>query len=95
MLTRAMALELSEHGIRANAVFPGYIDVAEGGAHLSKAYKAGARAAVPLGRPGERGDIANAVLMLASPLADIISGASLSVDGGRGAGRSRVRPTAV
>lgn len=94
MLTRAMALELGEHGIRANAVLPGYIDVAEGGAHLSEAYKAGARAAAPLGRPGAPEDIANAVLLLASPLADFVSGASLSVDGGSGAGRSGVRPTA-
>lgn len=94
MLTKAMALELGEHGIRANAVLPGYIDVPEGGSHLSEAYKAGARAGAPLGRPGNPEDIANAVLLLASPLADFVNGASLSVDGGSGAGRYGVRPTA-
>jgi NAD(P)-dependent dehydrogenase (short-subunit alcohol dehydrogenase family) len=93
MLTKAMALELGEHGIRVNAVLPGYIDVPEGGAHLSEAYKAGARGASPLGRPGTPDDIADAVVMLASPLAGFVSGATLSVDGGSGAGRGGVRPT--
>lgn len=93
MLTRAMALELGEHGIRVNAVLPGYIDVPEGGAHLDDAYKEAARTAIPIGRPGEPADIANAVMMLASPLASYLSGAVVSVDGGSGAGRVGVRPS--
>lgn len=95
MLTRAMALELGEHGIRANAVLPGYVDVAEGGSHLDPAYKAAARAAAPLGRPAEPEDVANAILLLASPLAGYVSGAVLAVDGGSGAGRVGVRPAAI
>ncbi len=39
MLTRSLALKLGEHGIRANAVLPGYIDVPEGAAHLDEAYR--------------------------------------------------------
>lgn len=93
MLTRAMALELGEHGIRANAVLPGYVDVEDGGRHLDPAYTAAARAAAPLGRPADPADVANAVLMLASPLAGYVSGAALAVDGGTGAGRVGVRPT--
>jgi len=92
MLTRAMALELGEHGIRANAVLPGYIDVLEGGAHLDEAYKHSARSSIPIGRPGEPSDVANAVVLLASPLADYINGAVVSVDGGSGAGRFGIRP---
>ncbi len=92
MLTRAMALELGAHGIRVNAVLPGYIDVEEGGAHLDEAYKAAARAAVPLGRAGTPDDVARAVMLLASPLAGYVSGAALAVDGGSGAGRAGVRP---
>ena len=92
MLTKAMALELGGHGIRVNAVLPGYVDVDEGGQHLDPAYKHQARSAVPLGRAGEPADVAGAVLLLASPLADFVNGASLAVDGGSGAGRSGVRP---
>lgn len=92
MLTRAMALELGGHGIRVNAVLPGYIDVPEGGAALDEEYRDAARLAAPLGRSGEPADIARAVLLLASPLAGYVNGATLSVDGGSSAGRMAVRP---
>jgi 3-oxoacyl-[acyl-carrier protein] reductase len=91
MLTRAMALELGEHGIRVNAVLPGYVDVADGGRHLSVAYREGARAAAPLGRPGTPEDVARGVLMLASPLADFITGAAVVIDGGASAGPVALR----
>ncbi|MBW3631969.1 MAG: SDR family oxidoreductase [Chloroflexi bacterium] len=86
MLTRAMALELGPHGIRVNTVLPGYIDVDEGGQHLSLAYREGARAAAPLGRAGTPEDVARGVLLLASPLADYISGAAVVIDGAASAG---------
>ena len=86
MLTRAMALELGPHGIRVNTVLPGYIDVDEGGRHLSLAYRQGARAASPLGRVGTPDDVARGVLLLASPLADYISGTAIVIDGAASAG---------
>lgn len=92
MLARAMALELGAHGIRVNAILPGYIDVPEGGAHLAEAYKEAARSAVPIGRPGQPADVARAAVLIASPLASYVSGAVLAVDGGSGAGRVGVRP---
>jgi NAD(P)-dependent dehydrogenase (short-subunit alcohol dehydrogenase family) len=92
MLARAMALELAEHGIRVNAVLPGYIDVDEGGTHLDEAYKSAARSAIPIGRPGTPEDIARAVLLLVSPLANYITGTSLVVDGGSSTGRANLRP---
>ena len=92
MLARGMALELGEYGIRVNAVLPGYIEVDYGGAHLDDAYKQAARSAVPIGRPGTPQDVAQAVLLLASPLAGFVSGAALTVDGGSSAGRVGVRP---
>lgn len=92
MLARAMALELGSHGIRVNAILPGYIDVEEGGQHLSAAYREGARAAAALGRPGSAQDVARAVLLLASPLAEYVSGATLVVDGGASAGPIGLRP---
>ena len=90
-LIRALALELAPHGIRANAVLPGYIDVPEGGRPLSESYKETARRGIPL-RRGEPADIANAVVMLASPLAGFVTGTALSVDGGSSAGRAQLRP---
>ena len=93
MLTKAMALELAPHNIRVNAVLPGYIDVPEGGTHLSEHYKTAIKSAILRGRPGEPRDIANAVLMLASPLADFVTGTTLVVDGGSSAGRVHLRPT--
>jgi NAD(P)-dependent dehydrogenase (short-subunit alcohol dehydrogenase family) len=92
MLARSLALELGERGIRANAILPGYIDVPEGGAHLDEAYKTMAPTANPLGRAGSPDDIAQAALLLASPLAGFVNGALLSVDGGSGAGRLAVWP---
>lgn len=91
LLTKTMALELAEHGIRANAVLPGFIDVDEGGAPLSQEYKTRARAGIPLG-PGKPEDIADAVLLLASPLAGFVTGTTLVVDGGSSSGRFGLRP---
>ncbi len=91
LLTKAMALELAEHGIRANAVLPGFIDVEEGGAHLSEEYKDRARSGIPL-RTGQPADIANAVLLLASPLAGFVTGTTLVVDGGSSSGKIGLRP---
>jgi NAD(P)-dependent dehydrogenase (short-subunit alcohol dehydrogenase family) len=90
MLGRAMALELGAHSIRVNAVLPDYINVAESGRRLSSSYRESARVAA-LGRPGTPEDVARAVLLLASPLADYVSGATL-VDGGARAGLVGLRP---
>lgn len=92
-LARSMALELGPHGIRVNSVLPGYIDVPEGGAHLSEEYKQVARSTNLRGRPGQTEDIANSVLLLVSPLADYVTGTTLRVDGGTSAGRIGLLPT--
>lgn len=93
LLTKTMALELAPHDIRVNAILPGYIDVPEGGAHLAEEYRQAARSAIPRGRPGRPEDIANAILLLTSPLADFITGTTLVVDGGSSAGRVHLRPS--
>lgn len=92
-LTKAMALELGPYNIRVNSVLPGYIDVDDGGAHLSESYKAAVRDLVPRGRPGRPEDVASAVLLLLSPLADYITGSTLRVDGGSSVGNLAIRPT--
>lgn len=81
MHARAAALEYGPRGIRVNAVSPGLIDRPG----LGDAWPDGVRRweqAAPLGRLGTPGDVANACLFLASPLAAWITGHDLTVDGG-------------
>jgi 3-oxoacyl-[acyl-carrier protein] reductase len=80
-LVRAAAGELGPDGIRVNAVCPGLIDRPD----LVDAWPEGVarwHRAAPLGRLGTPGDVADACLFLASPLARWITGATLVVDGG-------------
>ncbi|PHS25049.1 MAG: short-chain dehydrogenase [Robiginitomaculum sp.] len=79
--TRAAALEYGPHHIRVNAVSPGLIDRPG----LDKDWPEGVarwKASAPLGRLGTADDVANAVLYLASPMANWVSGENLIVDGG-------------
>ncbi|MFD6291520.1 SDR family NAD(P)-dependent oxidoreductase [Streptomyces sp. NPDC060205] len=85
MATRAAALELGEHGIRVNAVSPGFVQVSSDCNPVSVEYAA-AIGANPLGRPGSPGDIARAVCWIAGPDASWITGEVLRVDGGSSTG---------
>jgi NAD(P)-dependent dehydrogenase (short-subunit alcohol dehydrogenase family) len=82
-LTRLMALEWGEHGIRVNAIAPGFID-----AGMSKPFFENPRVrelrggAVPLKRLGTGEDIANTVLYLASDAAEYVTANEIVVDGG-------------
>ena len=77
-LTKAVARELASRGITANAVAPGFVETEV----LADAAKENLLSQIPLGRPGNTKDIANAVLFLASDAAGYITGQVLSVDGG-------------
>jgi NAD(P)-dependent dehydrogenase (short-subunit alcohol dehydrogenase family) len=83
-LSRSAAIDLGRHGIRVNSVAPGVVDtaIAELVVHnppLAAAYLK----TIPLGRFGLPGDIADAVLFLASDEASYITGHMLVVDGGQ------------
>lgn len=90
-LTKCLALELGQHGIRANAVAPGpsltegsieYIRAgAPAGIDVEQQW-AEASNRVPMRRWAEPDEIARAVLFLASDLAAYVTGAQLVVDGG-------------
>jgi NAD(P)-dependent dehydrogenase (short-subunit alcohol dehydrogenase family) len=90
-LTRAMALDHAEQGIRVNCVCPGDTNTAM---LLEEARQLGVKperfvrqaAERPLGRIGEPDDIARAILYLASDDASFVTGAILVVDGGGLAG---------
>jgi NAD(P)-dependent dehydrogenase (short-subunit alcohol dehydrogenase family) len=91
-LTKTVALELGEHGIRVNAICPGFIatplaagrpDADE--SQIEQLRQAGAASQV-LGRVGEPLDIANMALFLASDDSEWITGREFVVDGGFEAG---------
>jgi NAD(P)-dependent dehydrogenase (short-subunit alcohol dehydrogenase family) len=81
-LTRALAAEWAPR-VRVNCVCPGLVRTEDNAAHYGdEASLAAVAATVPLGRMATPDDIADACLMLASPLAGYVSGATLVVDGG-------------
>ncbi|MDH1265205.1 SDR family NAD(P)-dependent oxidoreductase [Pseudomonas sp. GD03944] len=80
-MTRALALELSPHNIKVNAVAPGIIDTPM----HDPAARDFLNGLQPAGRVGHASEIADAVLYLAN--ADFTTGAVLPVDGGMSAGK--------
>ena len=80
-LTKSVARELASRGINVNAVAPGFVTTEMTDAMTDMAKQA-VLSQIPLGRPGSTQDIAQAVLFLASPASDYITGQVLSVDGG-------------
>lgn len=87
MFTKVLALELAEHKINVNCVSPGLIEVNSDTSPLSEEYTSILTRSIPWQRIGQPSDIAKAALFLASPAAEFITGAVLSVDGGSSAGR--------
>ncbi|WP_027922621.1 SDR family NAD(P)-dependent oxidoreductase [Pseudomonas sp. URMO17WK12:I12] len=79
--TKSLAIEYAKKGIRVNAVAPGNIKTPM---HAPEIYEA-LGAFNPVGRLGETGDIANAIVFLDS--SPFITGEILHVDGGQSAGR--------
>ena len=90
--TKVAAAHLSAHRIRINAVLPGFVATRIFGEGLgldreqaqALAEQAGTRARMPnpLGHTGQPGDLAQAVLFLASDAAAYVTGTHLVVDGG-------------
>lgn len=85
MLTRGYALELAPHGIRVNAVSPGFAP-GSSVSELNEEYVAMMTRSIPLGRTSGPGDSSQAVLFLCSEAASYITGTTLVCDGGRAAG---------
>jgi NAD(P)-dependent dehydrogenase (short-subunit alcohol dehydrogenase family) len=81
LLTKVMALELGEHGITVNSVAPGEIATPMTGAEDEEPASE-ERPALPVGRPGNAHEIAEAIAFLAHPDARYATGSSIVVDGG-------------
>jgi NAD(P)-dependent dehydrogenase (short-subunit alcohol dehydrogenase family) len=80
-LMKVMALELAEHGITVNAIAPGEIATPMTGADDEDPHSI-ERPGIPVGRPGDAREIADAIAWVASPGASYLTGHSLVVDGG-------------
>ena len=79
-LTKSLARELAKDRIRVNAVAPGVTNT-DMVAALPKEMVERISAGIPLGRPGEPEDVANAYLYLGSDMASYVTGVVLRVDG--------------
>ncbi|WP_144761453.1 SDR family NAD(P)-dependent oxidoreductase [Curtobacterium sp. 9128] len=81
LLTKSWAAEFGPSGVRVNAVSPGPTRT-EGTAAMGEALDQLA-AGGPAGRPGTAGEVAEAIVFLATDAASFVHGAVLPVDGGR------------
>jgi 3-oxoacyl-[acyl-carrier protein] reductase len=84
MLTKVLAVEWAEKGIRVNAVGPAYVatEMTQRNIAAGNINEAQVKARIPLGRLAQPGDVADAVAFLLSDQAAFITGHSLYVDGG-------------
>jgi len=84
MLTKVLAIEWAEKGIRVNAVGPAYVatEMTKRNIAAGNVSEAQIKARIPLGRLAQPADVADAVSFLLSDKASFITGHSLYVDGG-------------
>lgn len=92
-LTRSIARDFGKHGVRCNAICPGWVKTEMANMEMSELMERKGLASreeayalvtkdVPLGKPAMPEDVAAAVAFLCSDEASMISGAVLTVDGG-------------
>jgi NAD(P)-dependent dehydrogenase (short-subunit alcohol dehydrogenase family) len=81
-LTQQQAVELGEHGIRANAVCPGPVRTKLAMAVHTPDIISAYHDAIPLNRYGSEDEIASVIIFLCSPAASYVTGQTIAVDGG-------------
>jgi len=85
-LTRTLALEWARHGIRVNALAPGYIETDINRDTLRSPVGEVMKKKIPQRRFGQPADLDGALLLLASDASAFMTGSVLVVDGGQAAG---------
>ena len=80
-ITKSLAKELANDGIRVNAIAPGFI-ATDMTSNLSDAQFQRHMQSIKIGRIGTPSDVANTALYLASDLSDYLTGQVIGVDGG-------------
>ena len=81
-LTRALALEWARHGVRVNALLPGYVETEiNRGFFASEAGRAMLKR-IPQRRLGQPADLDGPLLLLCSDASRYMTGAEIAVDGG-------------
>ena len=81
-LTEAMALELAPHGIRVNAIAPGYIVTELNEAFLASEAGEAQKKRIPMRRFGSPSELDAVLLLLASDASSFMTGSVIKVDGG-------------
>jgi NAD(P)-dependent dehydrogenase (short-subunit alcohol dehydrogenase family) len=82
-LTKAMAIDLAPHGIRVNSLGPTFLLTPMTEPFFANAeFRAKTLARIPLGRLGAVEDLMGAILLLASDASSLMTGTSLTIDGG-------------
>lgn len=85
-LTRTLAREWADRGVRVNAVCPGYVDTELTATMMAVEHiRAGILGETPLGRIATMEEVVAPILFMASDAASYITGAALLVDGGASA----------
>jgi NAD(P)-dependent dehydrogenase (short-subunit alcohol dehydrogenase family) len=82
MLTKTLAIELADKGIRVNSVAPGWVDTPMGTGVLDARSRKLVDERIPLGYIAPPSEIAGAIAFLASDLSNYMTGEIMVVDGG-------------